>query len=137
MKQLPQGNLPSEEELVSKDELIWAAGFFDGEGTIGPNLSSKNFSNVPCIRLGLSQVDRRPLDRFCEAVNVGTVQGPHVHAKKSYSEYYTWKVAGMKAIQVLILIEPWLSQPKSEQAIQEIAKVAMIRGSMKWGRQFV
>ena len=54
-----------------REELAWAAGFFDGEGC---------FSYTEKARYGvatITQADIRPLDRFKTAVRVGNVYGPY------------------------------------------------------------
>lgn len=68
----------TQRELVSiprNTELAWAAGFFEGEGSV----YVEQLESGPYLRLNLAQVDDRlPLDRFAAAVGVGKVNGPHL-----------------------------------------------------------
>ena len=96
-------------------EIAWAAGFFDGEGCITHGRRHADGS-VP-LRLALNQVDRRPLDRFAQILG-GSVKGPYTlkgkNVTKNASPYYALEYHN--AEEVLILLWPYLSDPKREQA---------------------
>jgi hypothetical protein len=56
---------------ADREELAWAAGFFDGEGC---------FSYMERARYGVAtigQTDVRALERFMKAVGVGKIYGPY------------------------------------------------------------
>lgn len=56
-------------------ELAWAAGFFDGEGCI--TLSR----GIPVV--SIAQVERTPLERFMNAVELGRINGPYAGGYRS------------------------------------------------------
>src|SRR5438128_680517 len=56
--------------VIDREELSWAAGFFDGEGCF----SYVRVARYPVIRV--TQAHREPLDRFQAAIGVGKVYGP-------------------------------------------------------------
>jgi hypothetical protein len=60
---------------TTREEMAWAAGLFDGEGCVGLVRGSRS---RPCqsIRVGITQVDRRVLDRFRADVGCGYIHGP-------------------------------------------------------------
>lgn len=93
--------------MVDEYELAWAAGFFDGEGSV----HFAGASNLCYVSVG--QKDRRPLQRFRDAVDVGNINGPYSNARGSW---YHWSVGGRKAARVLKLLWPYLSEPKREKA---------------------
>lgn len=85
-------------------EIAWAAGFFDGEGSV--------YFTGKYLVLAITQADRRPLDRFRAAVDLGTVNGPYRTEK---SPYFTYS-AGVYGVQPVIeKLWPLLSEPKREQ----------------------
>jgi hypothetical protein len=90
---------------MTEIEWAWAAGFFDGEGHC-------SFTGRHLI-LTISQVDRRPLDRFRAAVgDFGTIGGPYRLEK---FPYYSFR-AGVREVDIIIdLLWAYLSEPKREQ----------------------
>jgi len=94
-------------------QLAWAAGFFDGEGSI-------QLRRGTLLQLYVGQTDPRPLERFAAAVGVGKVNGPYgPYPRKgranTWKPMYAWQVGGRKAEQVFDLLRPFLSEPKREQ----------------------
>lgn len=85
------------------NEIIWAAGFFDGEGSIVAAGSSDN----PIVQIKVCQLDVRPITRFQKAVGCGNITlDEHIHR---------WSVSGRKALEVFHALYPYLSEPKKEQ----------------------
>jgi hypothetical protein len=108
--------------MKSRDEVIWAAGFFDGEGTTGTRTQRGHTYLV----LQVAQVDRRPLDRFGAAVGVGKVYGPYANPGFSKKTRPIHKVAilGKNAHLALNLLKPFLTEAKLEQAGLALARAA-------------
>lgn len=107
-------------------ERAWAAGFFDGEGTItrhngptrvGPYLAVKQATvagEVPAV-----------LVRFQSAVGVGRIGGPYVQrpTSRSYNPRqraaFMWYVANGRDVRsVLSLLLPYLTGVKRAQATE-------------------
>ena len=107
-------------------ELIWAAGFFDGEGCImvrtdtgshKERIKQTTYTSVSPA-LSVAQVDPRPLYRFARAVNGREPGGPYKHKNVTHSEYYRWDSSGGREVhRILMLLWPYLSEPKKEQAL--------------------
>lgn len=103
---------------VVREELAWAAGFFDGEGTSFAWKQKRWKGRVACCpRLTVSQVERGPLERFNRAVaGLGNVTGPYGDTSKR-RPYFRWDIAGNEGGQaVLAMLWPFLSEPKRKQA---------------------
>lgn len=99
-------------------DLAWAAGFFDGEGSTYINRRG-GATTGGTVRVSIGHVDRRPLDRFLEAVGLGSVTGPYDHNTKrnpKHRPHYSYQVYGQNARLVLSALWPYLSGPKKEQA---------------------
>jgi hypothetical protein len=69
--------------IVSSEEVAWAAGFFDGEGTTGTYRDGSTTTKRCRIQISASQNDREVLDRFAMIVGVGKVGGPYDNVKSS------------------------------------------------------
>lgn len=90
---------------MTTHELAWAAGFFDGEGSVF--LSAKKQP-----RLNIGQNDRAVLDRFLAAVGVGRVNGPY----RGKDFYYFQTTTFEKTQAVIALLWKYLSPVKRAQA---------------------
>jgi hypothetical protein len=94
--------------IVNREELAWAAGFFDGEGTTGAYLHDGRL----VIGMSISQVQLEPLMRFQRAVGgLGHVGG---RANRSLNQWQTRKFEHVQA--VIAFLWTFLSGPKREQA---------------------
>lgn len=98
-------------------ELAWAAGFFDGEGTVmwrGRKRAE--------LSLVVGQSDIRPLRRFQAAVGgLGTVRGPYFQKNPKHKPYWVFGVGSHKNTQAVVaMLWNWLSEPKREQALEAI-----------------
>src|SRR3972149_5435540 len=98
-----------------KVDLAWAAGFFDGEGSIGcyPN---RKINGYLYPAASVSQTRLEPLLRFKQIVGFGNI----ITAKDGHSH---WKLYSFEKVQFIIcLLWNFLSEPKKEQAKKAISK---------------
>ena len=95
---------------INREELAWAAGFFDGEGWTG--LRGRALGMV------LPQTDPRPLQRFQVAVlGLGTIDGPWQPRNPKWKPKWTWRIQRFETVQaVAAMLWAFLSEPKREQA---------------------
>lgn len=93
--------------FLNKQELAWAAGFFDGEGHIGFYSSSHQSRK---LLVNVAQKDRRPLERFQKAVG-----GVGVIVKNKRGIHY-WRSQNFEISQFVVgVLWKFLSEPKREQ----------------------
>ena len=99
---------------VDDIELVWAAGFFDGEGSISIH-HDKRPGRKPGIHLDIEQADARPLERFAKAV--GWAGGMSLRPARSKNRKPIYRIAmGDRAARTIVFrMWPWLSEPKREQ----------------------
>jgi hypothetical protein len=102
---------------LNREELAWAAGFFDGEGS-----TSLYFSHGhPYLRLSIPQTDERLLIRFQAAVGGLGIVGPPRRPKGYKAHWKTiWKYSVRKQADVYTILDllwPYLSEPKKDQAL--------------------
>lgn len=87
--------------MMNENELYWAAGFFDGEGTIGYHPGKK------AIYMKVVQVANEPLERFQKAVGGGKVYGPYKQGRKeTWRPIYMWqctKLSEVRRISALLI----------------------------------
>jgi len=110
---------------IDREQLAWAAGFFDGEGSMVAG--TKRQRSVAYAQIG--QSDRQVLDRFCAAVGVGKVYGPYGPYKTSGNAlatkpHFTYRTRGYgEAQQVVCALWQWLGDEKREQAVRALRQV--------------
>ena len=116
--------------LWSRDELAaWAAGFFDGEGTIGvygdPHRPYVSMSLPQASETGLPDT----LERFRLAVGAGEINGPRdVPSPWSKLPQYCWRLARYADIErVIALLRPYADVVKLNQMDSCLAHVSETR----------
>ena len=109
------------------EDLAWAAGLFEGEGYFG----SHSYS--------ISQVDRWPIDRFCEIVGFGHVLGPYQpHASKGPNArpFFLWRVGSREQKQSLaMLLDPWLSPRRRQAVLDTLHPDRRVKTHCKYGHE--
>jgi hypothetical protein len=130
---------PNPQLQINREELAWAAGFFDGEGCTG--LRSRGIS------VSVNQTDPRPLLRFQGAVlGLGVMSGPLIHKNKpAWSPRWTWAAQNFEDVQAVVaMLWIFLSEPKREQALRVLETYAALphhgwpickRGHSNWGHK--
>jgi hypothetical protein len=117
---------------INREELAWAAGFFDGEGSISISQTNKNRGTPKKLfwhtNLEISQsgeLGHEVLNRFKISVgNLGKVYGPYPPAKK-YGHtkiryrYMAYKFGDVQAI--IAMLWNWLGTVKREQISNKLS----------------
>ena len=111
-----------------REELAWAAGFFDGEGCFSFSVAG----NYLCV--SISQTEPEPLERFARAVGVGWVLGPYDLRKNDRwirKPQYVYRANGYERVQAIAALL-WfkLGLAKQEQAVHALAAEFERRGSL-------
>lgn len=111
-------------------EEIWAAGFFDGEGSTGCYLQpDKRYKRI-CM--SVTQIHKDTLQRFQKAVHRGIIVGPYIRKNKNASPQYSWRCDKYEDIKyVLKRMEPYLSIHKIIQANRAITDYEKYQYEMK------
>ena len=111
-------------------ERAWAAGFWDGEGCTTTSIDKRVQLRQPRLRIqmGIAQAGEEVpmvLTRFKDAVGgLGHIRGPYWRTG-STKPVYTWAVQGMECCQmVLVLLWPYLSDVKRQQAVERLKAVS-------------
>jgi hypothetical protein len=109
---------------AAEAEIIWAAGFWDGEGSCGCYVKSDGRARIASgwtLRVHIFQNHREPLDRFAKAMGVGRVYGPYVQATKK-NEHYNYQCTGEATKVIFDLLLPWICEPKRQQILAALEK---------------
>jgi hypothetical protein len=104
-----------------REELAWAAGFFDGEGC--SRSKSKKYSVMT-----INQIDTEVLERFHKAVlGLGKIYGPYIpsgitKAGEPRKQMWTWRVSNWIDCQaVYAMLYPFLGTIKRAQGAKVLA----------------
>jgi hypothetical protein len=99
--------------VATDEEIAWAAGLFEGEGSITVS------SGTPRLQMKLS--DAPVLVRFAEVVSVGKIYGPYGPYRRSFPTslqklpFWMW-VCEREAAQVVAAFAPWLGRRRLDRA---------------------
>lgn len=113
--------------MSSEIELAWAAGFFDGEGSISVNLDKRSYKKS--MSVDIAQNNKVPLIRFINAIQLDTkiiecnrpggngkiITALGIVRAKKFSTHYKISYWSQKGIKVMRLLYPYLSDIKREQ----------------------
>jgi len=102
---------------LPREDLAWAAGFFDGEGHVScPNPQKGR------MLLSVGQTDTRPLERLQQLFGVGAIYGPFTKDRRK--PYWQWSIQNFEEVQyVIAAMWPWLTV-KKEQATLALTTLA-------------
>ena len=104
-------------------EVTWAAGFIDGEGSIGVYRSN---GAALMLSLDVAQVDRRPLEELSRLFG-GTIT---LNPRRGEHPIYQWRQHSANAARTLALVAPYL-RSKKEQAELAVEFQAYQQTSMR------
>ncbi len=109
-----------DQALVTDEERAWAAGFFDGDGSIGAYRQRTKRSEYLVLSAAVTQAAGRGtfenLTRFRQVVDAGSVNGPYEPRGWSRLPQYKWQLKGHKVELVMDRLWPWLDDAKRETA---------------------
>jgi hypothetical protein len=102
---------------IDREELAWAAGFFDGEGS--PYFAK----NVRTAGITIGQTDREVLDRFVKSVQLGKVTGPYgPYGSGKKPIFYIRIVSHWQTQHIAAALWPWLGTEKKEQFVKVLSE---------------
>jgi hypothetical protein len=102
--------------LTRDTELAWAAGFYEGEGSLSISTLYKGKKRCPeckqfhfrTIRLSVPQHESTRLVRFQEAVGYGKIRGPYIVEAKT--PRWVWNNSGVHEVRpILKLLWPYFT----------------------------
>jgi hypothetical protein len=105
------------------DRIAWAAGFYEGEGSV--TLVAGR------LTVQIKNNDREPLERFRAAVEAGTIYGPYSYpgGRLSRKPFWVFVAGGGAALNIVRAIAPWLSQRRLGQILDALARIDGPSGS--------
>ena len=114
---------------MDREHLVaWAAGFFDGEGSVGL-FRARMGGRVMTLRIRASQKTRESLERFV------MLWGGSIWRRKADArggEYFTWAKSSRPAFEVLEEMEPYLIVKRPHvQLAREFMSGVGIRGGTR------
>jgi hypothetical protein len=103
----------------STDEIAWAAGFFEGEGSFTLNRGQQR--PVPVVYV--SQVDPEPLERFARYLRLEPHGKQYREVRQGTRDIWRFRIHKYSEVQrVVDLLYPWLSPRRREQADRMLAE---------------
>jgi hypothetical protein len=109
--------------VSQETQIAWAAGFYEGEGSIslvGGRLA-----------LQIKNNDLEPLEHFRVATEAGKIYGPYSYrrGRMSRNPFWVWVAQGAAALAVTCSLAPMLSQRRLGQVLDALARLEVPVGS--------
>lgn len=118
-------------ELTREQLVAWAAGFFDGEGSVGL-FRARMGGKVMTLRVRVGQKTREPLERFVLLWG-GSIW--HRKANGHQTEFYEWSKNSRPAYEALLEMEPYLVVKKPQvQVARDFMSGVGIQGGHRGDR---
>jgi len=102
-------------------DIAWAAGLFEGEGTI-------YFSNsISKYRLGLKMTDEDVMEKFFNIVKLGNLYGPYTPKDKKLNgenrkDFWLWQCWKPSDVHVILkLLLPYFGKRRAEKTIEALS----------------
>jgi len=98
-------------------DIVWAAGLFEGEGSI---THAANYPNKKNLSIGMT--DKDVMERFVDVVGHGKLYGPYCYKKsKNIKPYWQWKIwKNSEVLRILKMFLPHFGKRRTERAIEAI-----------------
>jgi hypothetical protein len=101
----------------------WAAGLFEGEGSITCNKISKRKNSIR-VTVQLTTCDKDVLERFVDIIGKGKLMGPYTGQRENNKEKYVWYVQNQAdCLYVIGQLYPHLGQRRKEKADEMISMI--------------
>ena len=106
------------EPRLTREELAYAGGLFEGEGSL--ILSQVGRPHRGAIAT-INMTDIEPLERFTLAVGVGKVVGPYQY-QAHHKPLYRWRACTFEEVQAVVaMLWPWLGPRRRKRAKEVLA----------------
>lgn len=93
--------------MATSEEIAWAAGIFEGEGTFHPQ--QKNPTSRALLEMCISMTDLDVLERFSLIAGCGTIKPKkHHNAKPHWKPQWIWRCSGSAAVDLAMKFRPHL-----------------------------
>jgi hypothetical protein len=97
------GTAPSQHSIT---DIAWAAGLFEGEGSIFIN----NNNGRKYVLLNLSSTDRDVVEKFTAIMGCGKMYGPYVDKNPARPRYSWHTKSRADSVKAIVLLEPFLCE---------------------------
>ena len=115
------------------DTIAWAAGLFEGEGTVVSFGGRKHQRS-----LALSMTDEDVVLRFAAVIGVGKIYGPYGYAsstsrrREHHKQYWRWSVSDKDGVAIAAkMLLPFLGQRRSAKLKEAIEAVSLLQESTR------
>lgn len=100
-----------------RENLMWAAGFFDGEGSTSPQ---KDRHGKHRAVIQINQVDSEALYRFRDAVGHGKVYGPYKETR-GHQDFYHFAATSFEDVYAIVAkLWGFIGTPKRKQMMRAL-----------------
>lgn len=105
---------------INRENLAWAAGIFEGEGTFAARIYNSKDRAITC---SIRMTDEDVIKKFHSIVKVGAVQGPSIPKNPNWKPLWTWQVGSFEGSQAVVaMLWNWLCSRRRENIKFQLKK---------------
>ena len=119
---------------INREELAWAAGFFDGEGYVGIRDNKKDYTTRPTLKV--TSTDKDMVERFQAAIGgIGRFRGPIPNGGLGTKPIYEWGTRKFEHVQAVIAMLHSFMCSRRKARMEECLQLAPItaKNGALWG----
>lgn len=127
---------------INREDLAWAGGLFEGEGSIVWTTVRNRNPKLPRwtrCQLSLHMCDEDVVRKFASIIGIGGVTGPYTYTDdvvKERKPSWYWAVGAFEKTQaVLAMLWPWLCSRRRGKAKEVLQKELLARPCKKGPKQ--
>jgi hypothetical protein len=112
--------------IPTEAEVAWAAGLFEGEGTIVVTTATK--SGHPRVGIAVASTDLDVLEKFQKIVGFGGIHKKTMKVQPHHKQQYQWGCGTHgETVRILTWLRPWLCSRRAGRADEALATLAWTR----------
>lgn len=113
--------------VIDREMLAWAAGLFEGEGTIATRRIGKREQDRAIVA-SIRMTDEDVIRKFCKIIQMGTVREPSKPKNPKWKPLWTWQVGSFEKSQALAaILWPWLCSRRRSKITQLLTEYHAIK----------
>jgi len=116
-----------------REELIWLAGFYEGEGSV----TLTNLKHRTQYLFSITSCDKDVLERVKNIIGYGNFMGPYKRENRNNKPYWQYQIGKKEHVLALLwVIYPWLGERRKAK-VRELSidfRILRVDGRAKGGK---
>lgn len=114
---------------ANREDLAWAAGLFEGEGTFSTRSGRNGGKRDRGLTAKIKMADEDVVRKFYSIVTVGNLTGPYPSDGIGTKSLWVWQTGSFEGVQAVIaMLWPWLHSRRKARAKELLIRYYSVEG---------